>query len=65
MGVFQNIINHFLGVKTGRDTIEGKGEGGGRHCFLLIWYGFCTCDALYSASLSFRMCIFLLTPFGT
>ena len=28
-------------------------------------YGFCSSNALYSASLSFRMFIFILTPFDT
>ena len=28
-------------------------------------YGFCSSNALYSTSLSFRMFIFLLTPFDT
>ena len=30
----------------------------GKQCFLLIRYGFCSSNALYSASLSFRMFIF-------
>ena len=37
----------------------------GKHCFSLIRYGFCSSNALYSASLPFRMFIFLLTPFDT
>ena len=37
----------------------------GKHCFSLTRYGICRVNAFYSASLSFRMCIFLLTPFGT
>ena len=46
------------------------GGGGGlykvcKHCFSLIRYGFCKSNALYSASLSFRMFIFLLNPFDT
>ena len=47
-------------------SIEGGGRGGeGKHCFLLIMYRFWSSNALYSASLSFRMFIFLLTPFDT
>ena len=34
-----------------------------KHYFLLIMYGFCSSNALYSASLLFRMFIFVLTPF--
>ena len=41
-----------------------KGEGA-KHCFSLISYGFRRGNALYSASLSFRMSFFLLTPFDT
>ena len=33
--------------------------------FTLIMYRFCRSNALYSASLSFRMLPFLLTPFNT
>ena len=40
-------------------------SGGDRHCFSLIRYGFCGSNVLYSAGLSFRMFIFLLTPFDT
>ena len=35
----------------------------GKHCFSLIRYGFCRGNALYSASLSVRMCIFLFDSF--
>ena len=28
-------------------------------------HGFCSSSAFYSASLSFRMCVFLLAPFDT
>ena len=38
---------------------------GGMHRFSLIMYEFCSSNALYSASLSFRMFVFLLTSFGT
>ena len=50
-------------VHIGRLSIEGG--GGSKHCFLLIRYEFCWSNALYSASLSFRTFIFLLTPFDT
>ena len=38
---------------------------GSKNCFSLIKYGFCSSNALYSESLSFRMFIFILTPFHT
>ena len=41
-------------------TGETAYRRGGKHCFSLISYGFCQGNALYSASLSFRMFIFLL-----
>ena len=48
---------------------NGKmGRGGGRegkHSLSLIKYGFCRSNAIYSASLSFSMFVFLLTPFDT
>ena len=36
-----------------------------KQCFSLILYGLCSSNALYLASLSFRMFIFCLTPFDT
>ena len=45
-----------------------RGEGvyiKGEYCFSLIRYEFFWSNALYSASLSFRMFIFLLTAFDT
>ena len=45
--------------------IEGVPIEGGMHCFSLIMYEFCSSNALYSVSLSFRMFVFLLTSFGT
>ena len=30
-----------------------------KHCFSLIWYGFCGSNALYLASISFRMIIII------
>ena len=35
--------------------------GGGKHCFSLVTARFCSNNALYSASFSFTMLIFLLT----
>ena len=50
-------------------VLRAGGGGGlstrGKHCFSLEVYGFCNNIALYSASLSFVMFIFLLTPFDT
>ena len=57
-GIFEKNINQDFFVKM-------AGKGGCKHCFSLIRYGFCKGNALYSASISFRMFIFLLTPFGT
>ena len=39
--------------------------GGGKHCFSLIRYIFFSSNALYLVSFSFKMFIFLLTPFDT
>ena len=35
------------------------------HCFSLMMYRFCSSNALYAASLSFTMFIFLLNPYNT
>lgn len=40
-------------------------EGRGKHCFLLIMFGFCGSNAPYSANASFRLFIFLSIPFDT
>ena len=45
----------------GGGSVEG---GGGKHWFLWKIYGFCSSNALYSASLSFRMIIFILILFN-
>ena len=37
----------------------------GEQCFPLVMHGFCSNDAIYSASLSFTLFIFLLTLFDT
>ena len=53
-------------VKIGVMSIEGMGGGGGgKHCFLLVMYGFCSSNSLYSPSLLFTVFIFLLTPTDT
>ena len=58
-------------VKMGGSPCRGRGgsyrreEGEGKHCFSLIMCGFCSSNALYSERLSFRVFIFLLTPFDT
>ena len=50
-------------VKKGRDVSNIGGGGvyrkGGKHCFSLVMYGFCSSNVLYSASLSFRMFIII------
>ena len=54
-------------VKMGGSPYRGvvyRG-GGGKHCFPLIVYEICSSNALYSACLSFRMFIFILTSFDT
>ena len=38
---------------------------GGKHCFPLMIYGFCSSNVLYSASLSFKIFIFLIVPSDT
>ena len=38
---------------------------GAKLCFSFLVYAFCRSNALYAASLLFRMFIFLLTPFNT
>ena len=67
MGGFEFFRNHRRGdqdflVKTeGSPYREGGGAGvyrkGGKHCFSLVMYGFRSSNALYSATLSFRMFI--------
>ena len=47
-----------------RLTCKNEGEGG-KHCFSLIMYRFCSSNTLYSASLPFRMFIFILTHVDT
>ena len=44
---------------------EGGGEREGKHSLSLMKYGFCRSNAIYSASLSFSVFVFLLTPFDT
>ena len=41
------------------------GEREGKHSLSLMKYGFCRSNAIYSASLSFSVFVFLLTPFDT
>ena len=60
VGIFEKIIDQDFFVKMGGGSIE---VGMGKHCFSLIRYGFCKGNALYSASLSVRMCIFLFDSF--
>ena len=53
-------------VKMGGSPYKGGClKKGSKNCFSLIKYGFCSSNALYSESLSFRMFIFILTPFHT
>ena len=46
-------------VKMGGLSIEGGGK-----CFLLMMYGFCSKNNIYSASLSFAI-FFLISPFDS
>ena len=39
--------------------------GGGKVCFLLVRYGFCSNNALYSASLSITVFGFIVTSIDT
>ena len=64
MGVFEFFRNHRRGdqdflVKTEGSPYRGAGvyRKGGKHCFPLVMYGFRSSNALYSATLSFRMFI--------
>ena len=63
-GILVYLKNHSRGesifsCENGGLSIEREGK----HCFSLVMYGFCSSNALYSASLSFRM--FFLTPLET
>ena len=50
--------------KIGDYLYRGLSTEGNKHRFLLVMYGFCSNNTLYSAGLSF-MFTFLLTPFNT
>ena len=56
--------SQYFFCKNGGIVYRKKGGGGGggrgRHCFLSMIYGFCSSNALYSASLSFTIFIFNL-----
>ena len=56
-----------IAVAWGGGEVRGvqTGATGAKHCFLLRMYGFYSSDALYSASISFRIFIFILNPFDT
>ena len=41
--------------------IEDVYSKGGKHCFLLMMYGFCSNNGVYLASLSFAMFIFFIS----
>ena len=47
-------------IKIGGQSIQGGCLQKGKHYFSLIMYGFCSYNTLYSASLSFRVFIFIL-----
>ena len=56
----------FLVKMGGNPYIQGVvNKSVGNYCFSLVIYGFCSNNVLYSASLSFKMFIFLLTPSDT
>ena len=66
---FRILKNHGRGdqgflVKIGDYLYRGLSTEGNKHRFLLVMYGFCSNNTLYSAGLSF-MFTFLLTPFNT
>ena len=54
-----------LSGKTGRVSHIGGLSIKGAHCVPLILCGFCSNNTVYSASLSFAIFIFVLTPFDT
>ena len=64
--IIERGVQDFL-VKMGKwgGGEVGGGEREGKHSLSLIKYGFCRSNAIYSASLSFSMFVFLLTPFDT
>ena len=51
--------------RRGESRYYCKNESLGKYCFPLMMYGFCSNNALYSASLSFTIFIFILNPFNT
>ena len=51
---FQDFLVKMEGETHVEEVVYRKG---GKHCFSLVIYGFCSSSALYSASLSFRMSI--------
>ena len=63
-GRVEFLKNHRKGGS--RFSCKNGGRGGGaKLCFSFVVYAFCRSNALYAASLLFRMFIFLLTPFNT
>ena len=60
--IIERGVQDFL-VKMGK--WGGGGEREGKHSLSLMKYGFCRSNAIYSASLSFSVFVFLLTPFDT
>ena len=60
--IIERGVQDFL-VKMGK--WGGGGGREGKHSRSLIKYGFCRRNAIYSASLSFSVFVFLLTPFDT
>ena len=61
--IIERGVQDFL-VKMGKWG-GGGGEREGKHSLSLMKYGFCRSNAIYSASLSFSVFVFLLTPFDT
>ena len=58
-------VNPPLCREVGREMGGLSIEGWGKHCFSLTVCGFFSSHALFSASLSFIIFIFILTPFNT
>ena len=61
--IIERGVQDFL-VKMGKWG-GGGWEREGKHSLSLMKYGFCRSNAIYSASLSFSVFVFLLTPFDT
>ena len=49
----------------GHSSYRGTVYKRGKNCFSLIMYRFCSINTPYTANPSFRMFVFIMTPFDT